>query len=106
MRACNRRFRVTVLFSETVGFALPQMLHYVLRGKQKTITRVEGDLPMPSEFSRRQFLVGVGAVPAAATVEPFAMAAAASQRRPIGFSTLGCPSWTWKKVLDFAEEHG
>ena len=66
---------------------------------------------MPSEFSRRQFLVGVGAVAAAATLEPFAMAAAdaagaASQRLPIGFSTLGCPGWTWKKVLDFAEEHG
>jgi sugar phosphate isomerase/epimerase len=27
-------------------------------------------------------------------------------RLPIGFSTLGCPSWDWSKVLDFARTHG
>jgi len=27
-------------------------------------------------------------------------------RLPIAFSTLGCPSWEWKKILDFASQHG
>ncbi len=31
---------------------------------------------------------------------------AASERLPIGFSTLGCPSWSWLKVLDFAQQNG
>src|SRR5207249_7444988 len=26
-------------------------------------------------------------------------------RLPIGFSTLGCPAWTWKQILDFAQSH-
>ena len=25
---------------------------------------------------------------------------------PLAFSTLGCPGWEWKKILDFATEHG
>ena len=31
---------------------------------------------------------------------------AAGDRLPIGFSTLGCPSWGWMKVLDFAQQNG
>jgi sugar phosphate isomerase/epimerase len=31
---------------------------------------------------------------------------AAGGRLPIGFSTLGCPSWEWLKVLDFAQQNG
>jgi len=27
-------------------------------------------------------------------------------RLPIGFSTLGCPSWDWLKILDFAQQNG
>ncbi len=27
-------------------------------------------------------------------------------RLPLGFSTLGCPQWTWRQVLDFAAAHG
>jgi len=27
-------------------------------------------------------------------------------RLPIGFSTLGCPNWEWKKILDQASQHG
>jgi len=30
---------------------------------------------------------------------------AASPRRMVGFSTLGCPSWDWAKILDFAKAH-
>src|SRR5947209_9572295 len=33
-------------------------------------------------------------------------ARAASGRLPIGFSTLGCPSWDWLKILDFAQQNG
>jgi sugar phosphate isomerase/epimerase len=25
---------------------------------------------------------------------------------PLGFSTLGCPGWTWTEILDFAHSHG
>src|SRR6266487_66363 len=27
-------------------------------------------------------------------------------RLPLGFSTLGCPAWTWLQILDFAAAHG
>ena len=27
-------------------------------------------------------------------------------RLPLGFSTLGCPQWTWPQILDFAAGHG
>ena len=66
---------------------------------------------MPSDFSRRMFLAGMGAVAVAAKVCPLAMAtsadapAAAKESFPIGFSTLGCPAWGWDKVLDFARQH-
>ena len=65
---------------------------------------------MPSRFSRRRFLAGIGAAAAAAKLEPLAMAArfdatAAKESFPIGFSTLGCPTWGWDKILDFAKQH-
>ena len=28
-----------------------------------------------------------------------------AKRLPLGFSTLGCPTWPWPKILDFAAEH-
>jgi sugar phosphate isomerase/epimerase len=28
------------------------------------------------------------------------------ERLPIGFSTLGCPSWDWLKILAFAQQNG
>ncbi len=27
-------------------------------------------------------------------------------RLPLGFSTLGCPQWSWSQILDFAAAHG
>jgi sugar phosphate isomerase/epimerase len=27
-------------------------------------------------------------------------------RLPLGFSTLGCPAWSWTEILDFARSHG
>lgn len=34
------------------------------------------------------------------------LARAGPARSPIGFSTLGCPSWGWLKILDFAQQNG
>lgn len=34
------------------------------------------------------------------------IARGADVRMPIGFSTLGCPTWSWLKILDFAEQNG
>ena len=51
---------------------------------------------------RREFLqrlaMMVAALPAALH--------AGGARLPIGFSTLGCPSWDWLKILDFAQQNG
>jgi len=29
----------------------------------------------------------------------------AAKKLPLGFSTLGCPTWPWLRILDFAAEH-
>src|SRR6266568_513829 len=29
----------------------------------------------------------------------------APKKLPLGFSTLGCPTWPWPRILDFAAEH-
>ena len=57
---------------------------------------------MSSGIARRDFLQRLAA--ATATL-PFALRAA-GDRLPIGFSTLGCPSWDWMRVLDFAQQNG
>src|SRR5439155_6895703 len=46
--------------------------------------------------TRREF-VGT----AAALLLPFQSA----PKLPLGFSTLGCPTWPWPRILDFAAEH-
>lgn len=53
-------------------------------------------------IARRDFLQRLAAVMAAF---PAALRAT-GDRWPIGFSTLGCPSWDWIKVLDFARQNG
>src|SRR5947209_5316008 len=35
-----------------------------------------------------------------------AISAAETSRIPLAFSTLGCPAWEWKKILEFAQQHG
>lgn len=57
---------------------------------------------MTTGIGRRDFLQRLAAMTAAL---PEAMRAA-DNRLPIGFSTLGCPSWDWLKILDFAEQNG
>ena len=49
--------------------------------------------------SRRAFLTALTASLAA----PAILRARPAKRYPIGFSTLGCPAWSWKTVLDSAD---
>jgi sugar phosphate isomerase/epimerase len=52
-------------------------------------------------ITRRDFVKGASFAVAAA-----AFAQEHGARVPIAFSTLGCPDWELKKILDFAAEHG
>jgi sugar phosphate isomerase/epimerase len=52
-------------------------------------------------IGRREF---VGAGLAAAVASRFARAK--EEKLPLAFSTLGCPAWDWKKILDFAQANG
>src|SRR5690606_25547668 len=52
--------------------------------------------------TRRTFLTTVAAGMAA----PALLRARQSRRYPIGFSTLGCPEWSWRQVLDQAAALG
>ncbi len=55
------------------------------------------------EISRRQFTQSVlASVAAPAMIRNFKNA----KRLPIAFSTLACPNWEWKKILDQAVQHG
>ena len=49
--------------------------------------------------TRRDFLHTSAALFAASYALP------TLKRPPLGFSTLGCPTWPWPKILDFAAEH-
>lgn len=59
--------------------------------------------------SRRNFLKTVCAASAAVVLPRRTTAAvttsAVAARLPIAFSTLGCPKWEWKQILDFAAAH-
>src|SRR6267143_6708890 len=50
--------------------------------------------------SRRQFLKGLAAW------APMIARARKAPRLPLAFSTLACPRWEWRKILDFAGQHG
>jgi sugar phosphate isomerase/epimerase len=51
---------------------------------------------------RRQFLKLLST----AMLAPMAFGEGKPSRVPLAFSTLGCPDWEWKKILDFATQHG
>jgi sugar phosphate isomerase/epimerase len=55
-------------------------------------------------MNRRSFLATLGA--GLATAPALLRARARSARYPIAFSTLGCPAWSWKTILDAADRHG
>ena len=54
-------------------------------------------------LGRRVFLSALGAGLAAPAV---LRARAPKKRHPIGFSTLGCPAWSWRTVLEQADRLG
>ena len=57
--------------------------------------------------SRREFLkMFSSAVLAPMIVSELRAAETKPSRIPLAFSTLGCPAWEWKKILDFAAQHG
>ena len=57
--------------------------------------------------SRRAFLKGLSMAVLAPRLVPKVFPAQTRKvRLPIAFSTLGCPTWEWKRILDFASEHG
>ena len=56
--------------------------------------------------NRRQFLQIVSSAALAKVLSPLLFAKDEASRIPIAFSTLGCPSWDWPKILDFAHQHG
>ena len=57
---------------------------------------------MTRTTTRRTFLTTAAACLAA----PRLLRAQSSRRYPISFSTLGCPAWTWKQILDQADRLG
>jgi sugar phosphate isomerase/epimerase len=56
-----------------------------------------------ADATRRQF-IQYSAL--AAAVLPLTRAIASTSPLPIGFSTLGCPAWDWRRILDFAQSNG
>jgi sugar phosphate isomerase/epimerase len=58
---------------------------------------------MPTQ-TRRAFLSALGA--GFATAPALLRARTRSPRYPIAFSTLGCPGWSWRTILENAGKHG
>jgi sugar phosphate isomerase/epimerase len=54
--------------------------------------------------TRRSFIATLGA--GLATAPALLRAQSRSARYPIAFSTLGCPNWRWKTILENANEYG
>src|SRR5579884_1251737 len=56
--------------------------------------------------TRRQFLNTLSAAALSPLAASPLFAKAEKSRIPIAFSTLGCPAWDWKRILEFAHQHG
>jgi len=52
--------------------------------------------------TRREFLLMLSS----AVLAPMVWAESKASPLPLAFSTLACPGWEWKKILDFAAQHG
>jgi sugar phosphate isomerase/epimerase len=52
-------------------------------------------------ITRREFLAA-----GAATALVSQLSWGSDERLPLAFSTLGCPAWEWKKILEFAQTNG
>lgn len=60
-----------------------------------------------SKLTRRQFAQTLtAAIAAPAIVSAGGWNAGKVSRQPLAFSTLGCPKWDWKTILDQASQHG
>jgi sugar phosphate isomerase/epimerase len=59
-----------------------------------------------SNFTRRAFLAAAAAGPAILKTARGPWVMDKTPRLPLAFSTLGCPKWDWKKILDTASQHG
>jgi sugar phosphate isomerase/epimerase len=57
-----------------------------------------------STLTRRRFVESLGAVALAPAI--VRARSRAQPRLPIGFSTLGCPAWPWRKILEVAAREG
>jgi sugar phosphate isomerase/epimerase len=59
-------------------------------------------------IDRRAFLTSMVSAIAAGKAGGLEAIGARPQPRllPIGFSTLGCPTWSWPRILQFAQSHG
>ncbi|MFN0084462.1 MAG: sugar phosphate isomerase/epimerase family protein [Blastocatellia bacterium] len=55
------------------------------------------------QSTRRQF---IGSMAGAMALPAALRGAGKAVRLPLAFSTLGCPKWDWRKILDQASEHG
>jgi len=53
--------------------------------------------------TRREFVATAAAV--LTPWPPLRSGEGGRERLPLGFSTLGCPTWPWPKILDFGAEH-
>ena len=57
--------------------------------------------------TRREFLKEMSAAALLSVARPrMLFGESKADHIPIAFSTLGCPAWEWKKILDFAHQHG
>src|SRR6185369_11290303 len=78
---------------------------------RKTVSNQKGATRM-SSTPRRKFIQSLAAAIAAPAViradswRAGGLASKKVKRLPIAFSTLGCPNWEWKKILDQAALHG
>lgn len=55
---------------------------------------------------RRQFVKMAGAAALTPMLAPTLFGTDNKMHLQLAFSTLGCPAWDWKKILDFAKDHG
>ncbi|NOT62314.1 MAG: sugar phosphate isomerase/epimerase [Acidobacteria bacterium] len=55
-------------------------------------------------LTRRQFVQG--AISAPLIMRSSSWAAAKTKRLPLAFSTLGCPAWDWRRILEEAAKQG
>jgi sugar phosphate isomerase/epimerase len=73
------------------------------RGRRSALSSPPTQEVLMSALPRRRFLAGLAA---AATAPAILRAQPRAKRLPIAFSTLGCPQWSWKTILENADRLG